>query len=86
MERLKMILRALVVHTARLLGSPVVDHRTGRVLGRAMILSFRGKVHLIGLETPVRPVFLPQSRLTYWKQEMGFTTHPAPDFPHEPRP
>ena len=81
-----MTLRALVVHAARLLGSSVVDERTGRVLGRAMILSFRGKVHLIGLEAPVRPVFLPQSRLTYWKQEMGFMTHPSPDFPHEPRP
>ena len=81
-----MVLRTLVVHAARLLGSPVVDQRTGRVLGRAMILPFRGKVHVIGLETPVRPVFLPQERLTYWKQELGFTTHPDPDFPHEPRP
>ena len=80
-----MTLRALVVHTARLLGSPVRDQRTGRVLGRAMILSFRGKVHLIGLDAVVRPVFLPQPRLTYWKQELGFTTHPDPDFPHEPR-
>ena len=85
MERLKLLLRALVVRTARLLGSPVVDQRTGQVLGRAMILSFRGKVHLIGLEAAVRPVFLPQPRLTYWKQEMGFTTYPGPDFPHEPR-
>ena len=81
-----MALRALVVRTARRLGSPVVDQRTGRVLGRAMIVAFGGKVHLIGLEAAVRPVFLPQPRLTYWRQELGFTTHPPPDFPHEPRP
>ena len=81
-----MTFRTLVVRAARALGSPVVDQRTGRVVGRALIVSFHGKVHLIGLEAAVRPVFLPQERLTYWKQEMGFTTHPAPDFPHEPRP
>ncbi len=86
MERLKLTLRALVVHAARLLGSAVVDQRTGRVLGRAMIASFRGRVYLIGLDAAVHPVFLPQERLTYWKQEMGFATHPSPDFPHEPRP
>ena len=86
MERLKLVLRAFVVSAARVLGSPVVDQRTGRVLGRAMIVTFRGRVHLIGLDAAVRPVFLPQKRLTYWKQEMGFMTHPAPDFAHEPRP
>ena len=81
-----MTLRTLVVQLARLLGSPVVDQRTGQVVGRAMLIAFRGKVHVIGLDAAVRPVFLPQERLTYWKQELGFTTHPPPDFPHEPRP
>ena len=86
MERIKLALRAAVVRLARRLGSPVRDVRTGAVLGRAMVLAFRGKVYVVGLETAVIPVFVPQERLTYWKQELGFTAHPPPDFPHEPRP
>ena len=86
MERLKLALRAVVIRAARLVGSPVRDVRTGRLLGRALVVNFRGKVHVIGLETAVIPVFIPQERLTYWKQELGFTAHPPPDFPHEPRP
>ena len=80
-----MAVRALVLHVARLLGSPVKDQRTGQMLGRALVIMFRGRVHVIGLQTSVRPVFLPQQRLTFWKQELGFTTLPSPDFPHEPR-
>ncbi len=86
MERLKLTLRAVFLSFARLVGSRVVDERTGRVLGRALLVPFRGKIHVIGLPTPVVPVFSPQTRLTYWKQELGFTTHPPPDFPHEPSP
>lgn len=86
MEKIKLTLRAVVVRAARRLGSPLRDVRTGRVLGRALLFSFRGKIHVIGLETAVIPVFVPQERLTYWKQELGFTAHPPPDFPHEPRP
>ncbi len=85
-ERFKLALRPFVLRAARLLGSPVRDARTGQVLGRALLVPFRGKVHVVGLETPVIPVFSPQDRLTYWKQELGFTAHPPPDFPHEPRP
>ena len=86
MKTIKNALRSAVIGTARLLGSPVRDVRTGQVLGRALLVCFRGKVHVIGLETAVIPVFVPQERLTYWKQELGFTAHPPPDFPHEPRP
>ena len=84
MEPLKFVLRSLILRAARLLGSPVVDVRTGRVLGRALLVPFRGRVHVIGLDAAVVPVFAPQTRLTYWKQELGFTVHPPPDFPHEP--
>ena len=84
MEPLKLVLRSLVLSVARRLGSPVVDVRTGKVLGRALLVPFRGRVHVIGLDAAVLPVFLPQPRLTYWKQELGFTAHPPPDFPHEP--
>ena len=84
MARLKLALRAVVLFAARGLGSPVVDARTGRVLGRALLVPFRGRVHVIGLDAVVVPEFVPQEQLTYWKQELRFTTHPAPDFPHEP--
>ncbi len=77
-------LRAALLSLARLLGTRVVDAHTGRVLGRALIVPFRGRVHVIGLDAPVVPTFLPQTHLTYWKQELGFTAHPSPDFPHEP--
>ena len=84
MAKVKLALRAVALSVARFVGSDLVDARTGHVLGRALLVSFGGKVHVIGLETSVVPVFLPQSRLTYWKQELGFTKHPPPDFPHEP--
>ena len=84
MEPLKLALRSVVLRVARLLGSPVVDVRTGQVLGRALLVPFRGRVHVIGLDAAVMPVFVPQERLTYWKQDLGFTIHPPPDFPHEP--
>ena len=86
MNKLKLLLRSAVLCLARGLGSPIVDARTGALLGRALLVSFRGRVHLVGLEAVVVPVFLPQQRPTYWKQEIGFTIYPPPDFPHEPRP
>ena len=84
MERLKLAVRAMVLWVARLLGSRVVDARTGRVLGRALLVPFRGRIHVIGLDAVVVAEFVPQTRLTYWKQELRFTTHPPPDYPHEP--
>ena len=81
MQKIKQLVRAVGLAVLRALGTTITDARTGRRLGRAFIFSWRGTVRIIGLETPVVPVFLPQTRLTYWKQELGFTTHPAPDFP-----
>jgi hypothetical protein len=78
-------IRALGLAVARLFASDLVDFRTGEKVGRALLLPWRGKIHVIGLEEPVQVAFLPQKRLTFWKQEIGFSAHPAPDFPHEPR-
>lgn len=83
-EPFKLKVRAAGLALVQRFGSPVYDTRTGRLLGRALFVPFRGKLHVIGLEANVRPVFAPQARLTYWKQELVFTTHPPPDFPHEP--
>lgn len=85
LSKLKLTLRALGFRLVRRLGSPVVDARTGETIGRALFVPLRGKIHVIGLETSVVPVFVPQTHLTYWRQELGFTVHSPPDFPHEPR-
>ena len=77
-----MFIRRIGLTIARTIGSRIVDFHSGRELGRALLLVWHGKVHVIGLKVAVRPVFLPQTRLTYWKQEIGFTVHPPPDFPN----
>ena len=38
-----------------------------------------GRIHVIGLAVAVIPLFMPQRRLTYWKQELGFTVHEPPE-------
>lgn len=81
MQKIKQFVRAAGLSVLRALGTTIVDAETGVRLGRAFLFPWRGTVKVIGLEVPVRPVFLPQTHLTYWKQELGFTTHPAPDFP-----
>jgi len=80
---MKMMLRALGFRIIRTIGARIVDSASGKCVGRALVIPWRGKIHVIGLETPVRLVWLRQERLTYWRQEIGFTVHPAPDFPRE---
>ncbi len=81
MQRIKQFVRKVGLSIFRAFGTTIVDAESGVRLGRAFLLPWRGRVMVIGLEIPVRPVFLPQTRLSYWKQELGFTTHPAPNFP-----
>lgn len=81
MRKIKMLIRAVGLALLRALGTTIIDARTGARLGRAFLFPWRGTIRVIGLDVPVVPVFLPQTRLTYWKQELGFTTHPPPDFP-----
>jgi hypothetical protein len=78
--------RRLILALARSVGSKIVDAETGRVLGRAFLIPWRGKIAVIGLDAEVKPVFLPQKRLTFWKHELGFTVQTPPDFPHAARP
>jgi hypothetical protein len=81
MQKLKRFVRDLGLQILRACGTTIIDAETGANLGRAFLFPWRGRIKVIGLDTPVRPVFLPQSRLTYWKQDLGFTAHPPPDFP-----
>ena len=81
-----MHIRAAGLALVRRVGTRICDYETGRFLGRALLVPWRGKIHVIGLEATVRPVFLPQKRLTFWKQTLGFTTHLPPDFRSHLRP
>ena len=77
----KALLRSLVA----IAGAKVTDQRTGLPAGKALFIPWRGKLLVIGLENArVSPAFLPQPHLTYWHQDLGFSSHPEPDFPHEP--
>ena len=78
---IRKLIRSVGLSLARLVGTRVTDFNSGRVLGKALIVPWRGKIHVIGLEASVRPQCQPQERLTYWKQEIVFTVHPPPDFP-----
>jgi len=79
-------IRSLGLFLARFFGSRILDVHTGRVIDRALVVCFRGKVYVIGARENLRPVFEPQKRLTYWRQKIGFTVHEPPDFPREAPP
>jgi hypothetical protein len=80
---MRKLIRFAGLFLARIFGTKVRDVQTDQPLGKALIIPWRGKIHIIGLEGDVRPIFQPQKRLTYWKQEIVFTTHPPVDFPKE---
>ena len=80
---MRKLIRAAGLCIARVFGARVTDFQTGRLLGKALIIPWRGKIHVIGLEEDVRAIFQSQKRLTYWKQEIVFTKHPPVDFPKE---
>ena len=79
------IVRPLMLWLIRLAGSDIPDARTGKVIGRALLLPWRGRIFVLGIEPCLVPVFYPQARMVQWKTVLGFTRHPVPDFPHEPR-
>lgn len=67
---------------AALVGSRLLDEKTGQVLGRAFIIPWRGRLMVIGYTglLPLRPVVCRDSRLSYWKLTLGFTAPSQPDF------
>ena len=77
---MRKLIRSIGLAIAHKFGARITDHRTGKVVGRAIIFPWRGRIHIIGLEGSVVPTFIAQQRLTYWKQELGFTVHDQPDF------
>src|SRR4029077_5371257 len=79
---IRKFIRAVGLKIAQTIGTKIRDFPSGRSIGRALIIPWRGKIHVIGLKAAVCPMFQPQKRLTYWKQEIVFTDHPSPDFPN----
>jgi hypothetical protein len=82
-QMIRKFIRAVGLKIAQTIGTPIKDFPSGRSLGRALVIPWRGKIHVIGLKVAARPMFQPQKQLTYWKQEIVFTEPPPPDFPHE---
>jgi hypothetical protein len=81
-QMIRKFIRFVGLKIARTIGTKIEDFSSGRSLGRALIIPWRGKIHVIGLKAAVLPMFKPQKRLTYWKQDIVFTEHPPPDFPN----
>src|SRR5437016_1295900 len=81
-QMIRKFIRAVGLKIAQTIGTRVKDFSSGQSLGRALVIPWRGKIHVIGLDVAVRPMFQAQKRLTYWKQEIVFTEHPPPDFPN----
>lgn len=78
-------LSAAVCFLARTFGAKIRDSATGMVLGRAFVFPWNGRIQIIGLNAQLYPLFSPQTRPTYWKQEIEFRAHLTPDFPSEKR-
>lgn len=86
MKKIKLkLLRPIVLWLIKIFGSDIHDVQTGKNLGRALLVPWRGRIYVLGCGLIIVPKFCPQQRLTFWKHELGFTQHPAPDFSHEPR-
>ena len=84
-KRTKMLIRGVGLWLINLFASDIVDERTGKKVARLLLIPWRGRILVLGEGGLVIPEFRAQQRLTYWKREIGFFTHPDPDFPHEPR-
>jgi hypothetical protein len=79
---MKQLIRHLGLRFLDLFSTEITDCVSGARLGRGLVLGWGGRVHVIGYAgRPLVPMFVPQGRLCFWKQEIGFTAHPAPDFP-----
>ena len=58
---MRRLARSLVLGIARIFGTKIVDCSTGRSLGKALFIPWRGKIHIIGLNEAVRATFFPQN-------------------------
>ncbi|HMP89045.1 MAG TPA: hypothetical protein PJ991_02530 [Kiritimatiellia bacterium] len=82
-QKIKTKISHALVKIARAIGPSLKDPHTGEVIGRGLVVGLGSKVWVIGVQENVVPVFRPQSRLTYWRQEVCFSRHPPVDYPRE---
>ncbi len=78
--KLKLQVRNQWVRLLRLFGDRIVDCRTGRALGKALLIPWRGQILVLAAESPLIPLPIGRKRMRYWKQGIGFTVHEPPDF------
>jgi hypothetical protein len=71
-----------------LFGATLMDERTRQPVAKAIMICWRGKIYLFGYRgrDQVLPLFLPLKEMNSWKREIGFATHPPPDFPGKSQP
>jgi hypothetical protein len=87
MKKIKLkLIRPMVLWLINLFGSDIPDVQTGKIIGRALLLPWRGRILVLGTGLDLLPHFCAQTRMTQWQRTLGFTRHPAPDFPHESHP
>jgi len=87
MSKYKQLIRCLLLGIIDLFASDIRDVHTGERIGRALLVPWRGRMLVLGggiAGYSLVPTFCAQTRLTFWKCELGFTRHPLPDYPHEP--
>lgn len=78
---MKKCIRKIGMCLIRVIGSEIHDAADGSHLGRALLISWRGRVYLIGYEgLPLRPVCVPQSGIQYWRMTIGFQRAIVPDY------
>ena len=68
---------------ASLIGSEIHDYESGELLGKAIILAFRGRIWVLGYtgKKGLRPVPVIKKKIQYWVQEMRFSAAEEPDYP-----
>ena len=82
---MKQRIRSIVLMLIRWISPEIRDCDSGRVLGRGFFFAWGARIWLVGYSgRPLVPKFLPQKRLTIWRQDIGFTAPPAPDFERLP--
>ncbi len=82
MKNLRKRLLRLLTAICQRFGTRLHDPR-GKYLGRAIVIPWGGKIHLIGPPNHIhlRPVPMPQPTLRYWCQTMAWEEATFPDYP-----
>jgi hypothetical protein len=79
---LKGLIKPILPLLVRHFGSPIRDARTGNLIGRAILVPWKGTIRVVGLSHAfVMPRFAPVGQTFYWHQTIEFSTHPPVDYP-----